>query len=145
VRADIYSMGVLLFELIAGRPPFWGPHAAVREMHISNRPPRLSTADRAIPAALEQAVMRCLQKDRDKRFESARDLRIALESTRAEELDAQPVPSSRAVASQAPLSSRLTVGLVFFESAAALPVVETRIRALGGQLAYAAGGRHVAV
>ena len=108
-RADIYAMGIILYELIAGRPPFSGSPTVIKQSHVSLRPPRLSSlAHEPVPPALEAIVQRCLAKDRDDRFESAAALREALErvlgdpaSTRAPATPA-PAPCAGAGAGRSP-------------------------------------------
>ncbi|WP_433926481.1 serine/threonine-protein kinase PknK [Sorangium cellulosum] len=139
-RADIYAMGVILYELFAGRPPFWGPRAAVLEDHRSRRPPRLS-ARVAVPTAVEGVVHRCLAKDRSERFASAAELREALERALGDELAPSQREGPRSVAG----TERRAVGLLFFEGAANRMAVQRRIRALGGELAHASGSRYAAV
>ena len=76
-RSDLYSAGCLLFELLAGRPPFTGDDpVALAYQHVHEQPPRTDTG---IPA-LDSVVARALSKSRDARFQSARDFRVALES-----------------------------------------------------------------
>ncbi|AUX43334.1 serine/threonine protein kinase [Sorangium cellulosum] len=139
-RADIYAMGVILYELFAGRPPFWGPRAAVLEDHRSRRPPRLS-ARAAVPRALEEVVHRCLAKERSERFASATELRVALERALGDELMASEREAPRSVAG----IERRAMGLLFFESAADRVAVQRRLRAFGGELAHASGARYVGV
>lgn len=145
-RADVYAMGVMLHEMIAGRPPFWGPRARVREMHTSHRPPRLSAAapSRVIPPMLETIVACCLAKDRRERFGSACDLMRALEATLAAG-DAPPVPPTQAKEGPRASSERLTGGVVYFAADEDPIAVQARLRALGGQLVHGAGGRYAAV
>ncbi|XXX73113.1 protein kinase [Sorangium sp. So ce134] len=139
-RADIYAMGVILYELFAGRPPFWGPRAAVLEDHRSRRPPRLS-AHAAVPRAIEEVVHRCLIKDRSGRFASATELREALERALGEDLAASGRDGVRT--GGGPL--RRPVGLLFFEGVADRGAVQRKVRALGGELAHASGSRYAAV
>ncbi|MGK3992786.1 serine/threonine-protein kinase [Sorangium sp. So ce1024] len=139
-RADIYAMGVILYELFAGRPPFWGPRAAVLEDHKSRRPPRLSSRV-AVPQAIDEVVHRCLAKERSERFASATELRAALERALGDEL----APSEREGPRSEAGAERRAVGLLFFEGAADRMAVQRRIRALGGELAHASGSRYVAV
>ncbi len=79
-RADIYSVGVLAYEMLAGRPPFSGTARAVLIAQIADPPPPLTEQAPHIPAAIAQIVMKCLEKDPAKRWQSADDLLVAIES-----------------------------------------------------------------
>jgi tetratricopeptide (TPR) repeat protein len=153
-RADIYAFGVILFELVAGRPPFWGARAVVHEAHRSRRPPQLSTLaeGRAVPPVLEDLVARCLAKDPAERFADVAALAAALTEVAGAVAAAEPAlaPASRdaAVSTKRPARAdgdRLTVGLLFFEADADVASVQARVIALGGQLAHGGAGRFVAV
>jgi len=78
-RTDVYSLGVVLFEMIAGRPPFASPHAtAVLDMHQRQAAPPLHEFRPDIPAALADAVARALAKDPAERWQTAAAMRTAL-------------------------------------------------------------------
>ncbi|MCA9522278.1 MAG: protein kinase [Myxococcales bacterium] len=80
-RTDIYAAGVLLYEMLSGRPPFLGETAASLAIaHVQKEPPPLVQPGTAsdIPLALERLTMSCLAKRRDDRPESATVLRAAL-------------------------------------------------------------------
>jgi len=78
-RTDIYSLGVVLFEALAGRPPFSAASAAaVLDMQQHAPPPDLRKLRRDVPRALSDAVMKSLSKAREARWQTASDMRQAL-------------------------------------------------------------------
>jgi serine/threonine-protein kinase len=79
-RADLYGMGVILFEMIAGRPPFVAEDDfELIDYHVNVEAPRLRDFAPALPAALDDLVARALEKQADERYESAQAMADALE------------------------------------------------------------------
>jgi len=73
-KADVYGLGVTLFQMLSGRLPFLhtgGDPALIARKHVHEAPPALRTFNPAVPAALEEAVMRALAKRPDARPDAA--------------------------------------------------------------------------
>jgi len=84
-RTDIFSLGVLLYELSTGARPFSGANTAELVSSILRDRPRPATEMREqMPAHLGRIIKRCLQKERDNRYSSASDVRNELTDLRAE-------------------------------------------------------------
>jgi eukaryotic-like serine/threonine-protein kinase len=80
-RTDIFALGVVLYEILAGRRAFAGDTAVdVMSGILKEDPPELPIAERHIPLSLTRIVSRCLEKNPGSRFQSARDLAFALEA-----------------------------------------------------------------
>lgn len=78
-RSDIYSLGILLYEMLAGSTPFGkATPGALLTHQINTPPPPLTAARPEIPAAVESVVMKALAKDREARFASATQFARAL-------------------------------------------------------------------
>jgi len=78
-RSDIYCMGVVLFELFCGRLPFTGESALqIVVAHMQNTPPKPRSIKPGLPVDLEAVILKCLEKDRDKRFQTVDELTEAL-------------------------------------------------------------------
>jgi Tol biopolymer transport system component/plasmid stabilization system protein ParE len=78
-RSDIFSFGVVMYEMLSGRKPFQGAtRVATLSAILKESPKPLSELAPGIPRDLERLVDRCLRKDPERRWQSMRDLRVAL-------------------------------------------------------------------
>jgi serine/threonine-protein kinase len=79
-RADIYSLGVILYELISGVPPYSrGDHMSVMYQHVQGKARPPIEINKALPVELSNLVMKCMSLDKAKRAQTMDELRLSLE------------------------------------------------------------------
>jgi len=85
-RSDLYSFGIVMYEMLAGRAPFnaTNPHGYILK-HVTEKPAPIGVTnpDVSVPPQLESVIMRSLEKSRDERFATAGEFASALESIRS--------------------------------------------------------------
>jgi eukaryotic-like serine/threonine-protein kinase len=84
-RTDVFSLGVVIYELVTGAPPFSGKTAADVMTEVLNREQMpLSHSVPAVPVELQRIVSKALRKDREERYQTVKDLLLDLKSLRRE-------------------------------------------------------------
>src|SRR5690606_8082952 len=113
-RADLFSLGVVLFELITGRMPFEGATATEIIDHILHQdPPPLSRFVSSVPASLDAVVKRAQEKQPAFRYQTAREIYSDLKRVSGD-LDVMPRRTSRiTVAAQAPAAGCCVAVMTF--------------------------------
>ncbi|MCX7919498.1 MAG: protein kinase [bacterium] len=72
-RSDLYSLGVMLYELVTGSPPFSTGNISYQHVHVKPQPPK------KVPESLSAIIMKCLEKDPNQRYQTAKELMNDLE------------------------------------------------------------------
>jgi tetratricopeptide (TPR) repeat protein len=136
-RADIYAVGALAYEMLAGRPPFTAPTAqALLAAQITQTPDPVAQHRRTVPPGLNTVIMRCLEKRPADRWQSAAELVPQLDATSTPTSGTMPVAAPGVISSGTEQAIRRghparVAGLFLLGSLLVLAVVWTLVRRLG--------------
>ena len=84
-RSDLFSLGGVLYELVTGQRPFTGSNVAeIINNIVHAQPPAIARLNYDVPPELERIILKCLQKQPDRRYQSARELMVDLKNLRRE-------------------------------------------------------------
>ena len=112
-RTDLFSFGLVLFEMATGRQAFTGPTAAILEAVLNRQPPGPSTIVAGIPPAFDRLVEKALEKDREMRFQAAAELGADLKRVEREAHAAVPsVPANIRHVSKSAVAAMILAGAV---------------------------------
>jgi eukaryotic-like serine/threonine-protein kinase len=113
-RSDIFSFGIVLYQMLAGRPPFQGgTKISILSAILHEVPPPIAQNNSAVPPELERIAFCCLEKDPQKRFQSASDLKMALEWI-AQDSESGKLLPIRGARSAAPFYRSTTLAATLF-------------------------------
>jgi formylglycine-generating enzyme required for sulfatase activity/predicted Ser/Thr protein kinase len=126
-RSDIYSLGIVLYEMLTGRPPFTGASAlSVAMKQKSERAPDPQQQNSRIPAALSRLILKCLEKEASRRYQTAEELASELKT-----VERDIAAAEKAVSPRKPRPSRETVARVRYKKYAIAAALALAVIVLG--------------
>ncbi len=142
VRSDLYSLGVVFFELLTGRHPFEGQSVtAIQMAHLTSPPPSLLSYDASLPPMCDAIVQRLLRKDREERYQTAQSLLDDLHANGASSgpTTLRPVvdPALQAKINEGPTPGGCSTDTIAPPAVTAAPVTPARAPVTNGASAVA--------
>src|SRR6478736_5139762 len=96
-RSDVYSLGVMMYELLTGRVPYPGEgFGEILVAHLTKQPPKPTSVNPNLPPALESIVLHAIEKDRNRRFQNMNEFLAALENPDAHAAQWKGLPAHSA-------------------------------------------------
>lgn len=140
-EADLYAFGVLLFEMLGGRPPFWGNVAAIERGHFLLRPPALAD-ELAVSPELDAVMHRCLAKRPEDRYPSGQAMVAAvIEALRS---SAEPATSKMSVLAPVDVgASQAAMAVLFLDSPLEISELERECARSGAVLVRVHRGGYI--